>query len=160
MLKRHAEISQCGRYRYLLELSWAPLLHGRTLVVCMLNPSTADASQDDATVRWWLGWSRRRDYTAIRIINLAAYRATDQRDLFAAEDPHGIENACYLVRHASVGEVVCAWGNGGPRLPRFAHMVSQLTARRLCLAVTKSGQPTHPLRRSHSLELMPWRSSI
>ena len=44
-----AVLSPCGRYRYTLERAWAP--NPRYLMWVMLNPSTADATQDDATIR-------------------------------------------------------------------------------------------------------------
>ncbi len=157
--KRRAEISACGRYRYLLEHQWTtlPLLAGRTLVVCMLNPSTADAQQDDATIRTLTGWALKHGYTAMRVVNLAAYRATSPKVMLAASDPHGAENTSYLVRYASGRDVLCGWGNGGLRLPRYDLMLHALRMARLkCLAETKSGAPGHPLRRSHDLELQNW----
>jgi hypothetical protein len=155
-IRLRAEISDCGRYRYLLEVLWAPLLRGKILTACMLNPSTASDIRTDATVRWWIGWATKRDYTAIRIVNLAAYRTKSPRKMLAVADPHGPENKTYLVRYGCGRDVVCAWGNGGPKLPRYEEMVEQISGQRLCLGVTKSGQPVHPLRKSHSLELRPW----
>lgn len=160
-VKRRAEISECGHFRYLLEHRWnnAPLLSPRTkiLVACMLNPSDADATDDDATVRWLTGWCLMRDYTAMRIVNLAAYRTPSPREMLAAADPHGPENTSYLTRYASGRDVLCGWGNGGVRLPRYDLMLHALRMARLrCLATTKSGAPGHPLRRSHQLELQDW----
>jgi hypothetical protein len=158
-MKRHAEISRCGRYRYLLERNWGPpLLQAEILVVCMLNPSTADAETDDATIRWLCGWAKKRTYTALRVVNLAAYRATSPRDLLAAFDPIGPENKSYLARYTSGKHVLCGWGAHGPKLARYYEMLKPLDlARRLhCLGTTKSGEPRHPLRLSHAIDLRPW----
>lgn len=160
-VRRCDEMSKCGKYRYLLNIYLVPsgkLIENR-LVVCMLNPSTADATRDDATVRWLIGWARIRGYTSIRIVNLAAYRATAQRDLFAAKDPIGPLNAMYLALYASRCDVVCAWGRGGSKLPGYLGMLSlicQDSGRLLCFGTNKDGSPFHPLRRSHSLELIPF----
>lgn len=161
---RWAEISQCEKYRYLLDIHLDPprprlLGEERTLVVCMLNPSIADATRDDATVRWLIGWARKWGYTKIRIVNLAAYRATDQKDLFAATDPHGPRNAEYLALYASCCDVVCAWGTGGRKLLDYEGMLSRIcrvSGRLLCFGTNKDGSPYHPLRRSHDSQLRNW----
>lgn len=51
-IKRSAWISSCGRYRYSLTRDWKR--EGdfdRTCVFVILNPSTADGSVDDPTIR-------------------------------------------------------------------------------------------------------------
>lgn len=158
-VQRRAEISACGDYRYLLEHRWTtiPLVSAKILIVCMLNPSDADAFDDDATVRWLTGWALKRGYDGMQIVNLAAYRNSSPAAMLQARDPHGRENTCYLIRYTAGQDVLCGWGNGGPKLPRYDDMLRALQYARLkCLAVTKSGAPGHPLRRSHRLELMDW----
>lgn len=54
---KKAWISTCGRYRYLLSRRWAP--GPRRVLFAMINPSSADAVVDDATVRKIVGFSRR-----------------------------------------------------------------------------------------------------
>lgn len=158
-MRRRAEISKCGRYRYLLERMWGPpLLHAKILTVCMLNPSTADAEKDDATIRWLIGWAKKHDYDALRVVNLAAFRATSPAVMLAAADPHGRENISYLIAMCDGKQVLCAWGANGPRLPRYREMLRAMNGAHLrCLATNKDGSPGHPLRKSHSLELAPWR---
>lgn len=52
-----ALISECGRYRYALTRTWDTR---RTAVAfVMLNPSTADATTDDPTVRRCASFARR-----------------------------------------------------------------------------------------------------
>lgn len=52
-MRMHATISDCGVYRYRLCLTWDDEL--RTFAFVMLNPSTADAEEDDNARRWLLG---------------------------------------------------------------------------------------------------------
>lgn len=158
-MKRRAEISRDGLYRYLLERHWTqlPLIHQDTkiLVACMLNPSKADATEDDPTIRWLVGWAKKRDYTGLRVVNLAAYRSTSPERMMEAADPHGVENFSWLAQCCQ-GDTLCAWGALGKELPRYDEMLKHIHGRKLCLTTTKDGSPAHPLRKSHSLELKPW----
>ena len=53
-IKKSAEISPDGMYRYSLERTWD---EGKpTVLFICLNPSTADAVEDDATVRRMVIW--------------------------------------------------------------------------------------------------------
>src|SRR5690349_10964150 len=110
-----AIISDCGRYRYRLERIIGP--SGPVLVVVMLHPSTADASVDDATIRWLISFCRRRGYGKLVVVNLFAVRATDPKDMRAAADPVGADNHEHVVRAARLGmkegDVFCAWGVHG-----------------------------------------------
>jgi hypothetical protein len=123
----------------------------------MLNPSTADAEKDDATTRWLVGWAGKNGYDAIRVVNLAAYRATDPAAMIKAPDPHGPENAAYLTRYTAGKVVLCGWGNRGDALPRYRKMLEAMVMADLhCITHTKSGAPAHPSRKSHKLQLIKW----
>lgn len=155
---RRVEISPCGKYRYILERFWEPWSISRcVLTVCMLNPSTADGYRDDATIRWLIGWAKKHGYGGLRVVNLAAFRATSPKDMLAASDPHGPENASYLAAICSGKMVLCAWGVNGSRLPKYDAMLRAMGGVQFrCLTTTGGGAPAHPLRKSHSLELQPW----
>ena len=56
-----AVISPCGQYRYRLERAIANpdpagVFRGKVVAFFGINPSTADANIDDATVRKWTGF--------------------------------------------------------------------------------------------------------
>ncbi|MDP3851982.1 MAG: DUF1643 domain-containing protein [Luteolibacter sp.] len=51
-----AVLSSCGQYRYELWRRWA---EGPHVLFIMLNPSTADATNDDATIRKCVAYARR-----------------------------------------------------------------------------------------------------
>lgn len=162
-MQRGAIISDCGTYRYSLQRQWDPTTP-RALWV-MLNPSTADALEDDATVRRCIGFSKRWKCGGLTIINLFAFRATNPAELKVAKDPVGPENDHYIraaVRayHAGVYQrVVVAWGTHGWYQGRGAIVTDRL--RRLnvptqCLGVTKNDQPKHPLRLPYATVCKPW----
>src|SRR6266404_7428098 len=73
-----ALFSKCGRYRYLL---WRTLrqrdVSAGSIVWLMLNPSTADASSDDPTIRRCLGFTRAWGYRRLLVVNLFAWRTGD-----------------------------------------------------------------------------------
>ena len=78
-----AVISECKRYRYVLtrEARYGSIPCSR-LMWLMLNPSTADARADDATIRRCRGFSQALGYGgAFMVGNLFALRATDPRAL-------------------------------------------------------------------------------
>ena len=68
------------------------------LVWVMLNPSTADASTDDATIRRVLRFSDDWDYGSVRVVNLFAYRSTQPRLLWTLDDPIGPMNDEHIQR--------------------------------------------------------------
>lgn len=83
-----ADISACGAYRYRLDRLGALLGRGAVNFV-MLNPSTADAEQDDPTIRRCLGYAFRWGFARLIVTNLYALRSTDPRALWEHPDPIG-----------------------------------------------------------------------
>lgn len=146
-LERDAVISDCGRYRYLLRRSW-DYDRPRCLYV-MLNPSTADAEVDDATIRSCTRLAKGFGYGSFEVINLFGLRATDPAELAKADDPIGPRNAD--VGDAAINRcdiVICAWG-AHPIAERRAHNMKSWVRgwkpAAYCLGTTKSGAPKHPL---------------
>lgn len=146
-----ANISACGLYRYALWRQWGD---GPQVVFIMLNPSTADAKQDDPTIRRCIGFARRWQYDGIRVINLFALRSTSPNVLKTYTDPEGPENyetqKFILGRAAKMGWfVVAAWGGQGYRYKKQVKSVVELCRvldiRLLCFDITKNGSPKHPL---------------
>ena len=69
-----AVISQDQLYRYFLWRRWGT---GRVITWLMLNPSTADANTNDATIRKCIGFAKRWGYDGIHVLNLFALRSRD-----------------------------------------------------------------------------------
>lgn len=149
-IERDATLSPCGTYRYDLWRWWdGPWDRARVVNFLMLNPSTADASIDDPTIRRCIGFARSWGCTGLVVTNLYAYRATKPADLWKAVDPIGPENRRHLEWGAVVASiVVAAWGAHGSRDGRgdaVLGMLRRLGVTPLCLAMTRAGQPCHPL---------------
>ena len=146
-MNRDAIISDCGVYRYLLQRSWDV----RRQAVCfvMLNPSTADATLDDPTIRRCLGFASDLGFGQLEVVNLFALRATDPRMLRQHPDPTGPENDALISQAARVCQMtICAWGNRGKYKDRDKIVLRLLRdngAVPFALKLTKSGCPSHPL---------------
>jgi len=156
-----AVISDCGQYRYRLERDGTA--DGATAVI-MVNPSTADAEQDDATIRKLKGFGERNEWGRIIVGNLFAYRATDVRDLGKVSDPIGPENDEHLFRIiSSVDRIVVAWGPIAKqpkyqraRFRRFLALAGDVPLVSIG-APAKCGHPKHPLMLGYDNPILPWR---
>lgn len=145
---KSAVISECGRYRYELRRVWDPT--GPVLEFIMLNPSKADASIDDPTVRRCIGFAKAWGYGGIVIRNLFGWRATDPAELVNLQDPVGPENRAHLA-NADADCTIVAWGahpaavgwwNGYP----FGWQKTAIVRPKLfCLGTNAGGSPKHPL---------------
>lgn len=140
--------SPCERYRYTLFRDVNPATQGLVAFIC-LNPSTADATNDDPTVRRCMGFTRDWGYRWFCILNVFAYRATDPRDMKRQTDPVGIDNHHHVLRVASTADrVVAAWGthgewqNGDLNVRRW---LNDIAVPLKCLGKTMHGHPKHPL---------------
>lgn len=145
-----AVLSDDGVYRYELRRQWGAPGDPRVCWV-MLNPSTADASVDDPTIRRCIGFSNRWGYGSLVVVNLFALRATDPKELACTTDPVGAGNDAAILAAAYVSErVVVAWGAHGKFRNRAALVTQMLTGPQggfslHCLGTTKQGAPRHPL---------------
>lgn len=138
-----------SEYRYeltrvLTDAYWAPFR--RTLCWVMLNPSTADETIDDPTIRRVKRFTADNGYDKLIVVNLFALRATKPAALLSHADPIGQHNPMAISKAFHVADdVVFAWGAWleGKNFPRLRPEL--ITAEPLCLGVTKHGSPRHPL---------------
>jgi hypothetical protein len=108
----------------------------------MLNPSTADGSVDDPTIRRIKKMAATWGYGGFYVGNLFAYRATDPLLLQTAEDPIGPDNQKHLEDlSAKVSKIICAWGNGQGWPDRIIDNFDNLHY----LELAKDKSPKHPL---------------
>ena len=142
-IKSSAELSPCRTYRYALWRIWDQT-KPYALFIC-LNPSTADESEDDPTLRRCVDFAQSWGYGGVCIGNLFAFRATQPRDLISAEDPIGDENDWWLRKLSEeAGIIIASWGNHGAYRNRCDDVLETLSDVHY-LKLNKSGQPAHPL---------------
>jgi hypothetical protein len=139
-----AVFSPCRTWRYTLTRTWAD---GPLAMFVGLNPSTADETRDDPTIRRCVRFAREWGYSGVVMANLFAYRATDPGDMKAAADPVGPENDRRLAEQATAcALVVAAWGTHGAYRDRAQAVVdSGALGDFAVLGLTKDGHPRHPL---------------
>lgn len=161
-MQRNARFDRSGAYRYSLSRSWRP--QGPGVAFIMLNPSTADATRDDATIRRCIGFARAWGFGALEVVNLFAYRATRPEQLRAAPNPVGPRNDRYLrAALARADTVVAAWGvHGGWRerdraVLQLLRSESSASGTALnCLGLTRQGHPRHPLYLPRGARMRPY----
>jgi hypothetical protein len=158
---RTATISDCQRFRYRLGRSWDA---GETLLFVMLNPSTADAHEDDATIRRCIRFAQQEGFAALEVVNLFAFRATDPKELRRAGYPVGPENDRHITDAARAAAKVClAWGANVAGLERPQVVIPLLRAAGAPLHVlrmTRSAYPQHPLMLPSSCRLVPFDKAV
>ncbi|HYW21278.1 MAG TPA: DUF1643 domain-containing protein [Nodularia sp. (in: cyanobacteria)] len=143
-MKKSAVIN--GSYRYLLGREWN--VNDPQITFVMLNPSTADANQDDRTLCKCINFAQSWGYGSLEVVNLFAYRATKPRDMRQVPDPVGSKNNYYLqlaTKRAAL--IIVAWGANGSFQNRNQEVLNLISGQQplYCLGITKHGHPCHPL---------------
>lgn len=156
-----ADFSLCRQYRYSL---WRdlnvlqPAKSGYVLFIG-LNPSTADETANDPTIRRCMRFAESWGYGMLCMANLFAFRATEPHAMKAAALPVGSLNDQYLLRLSNnAALVVAAWGANGGFMHRDA-TVKNMIANLHYLRLTKNGYPEHPLYLPASLTPKIWMGS-
>lgn len=156
--RRICEFSPDRRYRYTLWREWPveEMLIGERsaethaheyLVVIGLNPSTADETKNDPTIRRCIDFAKRWGFGALCMLNLFAYRATKPEDMKKSYTPVGDDNDYWIrrcVNDPGCGRILAAWGKHGSHMGRAKFVLDYLPECR-ALRFNKDGSPEHPL---------------
>ncbi|NUT75044.1 DUF1643 domain-containing protein [Pseudomonas sp. C1C7] len=139
-----AILSEDRVYRYFLSRQWG--ISGKKIAFIGLNPSTADAENDDPTIRRCIAFAKAFGGTSLSMVNLFAHRATNPSELLIAKDPVGPDNDYWLEKTILSSDlVIAAWGNHGSLLDRNKLIENKYSNYLYALAITKQGMPGHPL---------------
>lgn len=157
-----AIISEDGLFRYRLERDLGPV--GLIIAAFGVNPSTANATENDPSLNKWMGFAKRNGGRRLILGNPHAYRATDVRELARVSDPVGPDNEAHL--RAIITDADILWPCWGSRLKlppslhtnlyRLKQMIFESGKPVMILGLTKSGDPMHPLMLGYSTPLIPW----
>lgn len=153
-----ATFSDCERYRYKLWRIW-----DESKGICMflmLNPSTADDIDNDATVERCERRARQMGYGGLVVCNLFAFRSTDPAIMKGQEMPKGVSNDAAILEAAREAEIViCAWGGDGKHMQRSNVVRDLLRGAGIklhYLRMGSNGEPWHPLYVPYSEKPKLW----
>lgn len=172
MKERKTEFSPCRKYRYTLWREFYPVraieppllpVAGNEahnyLMVIGLNPSTADETHDDPTIRKCIGFAQRWGYGALCMTNLFAWRDTQPKNMKKATHPCGDDNHHHLLQCAAgAGMVLAAWGKDGKFMQQDLTVqgwLSTIGVTLHCLKRNLDGSPMHPLYVPYETTPMP-----
>lgn len=148
-----ANFSKDRKHRYALYRIWDSS-KGSAMFIG-LNPSTADETTNDPTVRRCIRFAKDWGYGGMIMSNIFAYRATQPKDMKAASDPIGPKNDEWLVKLSGEASIIVgAWGNHGSFMGRGDDVI-KLISNIHYLKLNKSGSPSHPLYLPASLKPKP-----
>lgn len=151
-MQKASQLSPCRTYRYALDRIWDP--HLPALLWVLYNPSTADETEDDPTLRRCIHFSQAWGYGGLRIVNLYSFRSPNPAILKGQPAPKGPEHAIHFQQALKdFKDVVCAWGlHGGPISRHF----SPGSHRIFHLGLNQDGSPKHPLYLPSTTSLLEW----
>ena len=145
-----AVFSECRKYRYALWRRWE--MEHPLILFIGLNPSTADETKNDPTIRRCINFAKDWGYGGVMIANLFAFRSTSPEIMKQQKDPIGKENDLWIEKLADASQsVIAAWGNHGEFKNRYKEVI-KLIPNLHCLKITKNGNPSHPLYLPQSLK--------
>jgi hypothetical protein len=118
-------------------------------MVIGLNPSTADETKDDPTIRKCIGFAKRWGFGGLMMTNLFAFRATDPKVMKREAAPAGQDNQHHILKVASeAGMVLAAWGKNGKHQNQDVNAgqwLDSIGVKIHCLKRNGDGTPMHPL---------------
>jgi len=131
-------------FRYVLWRIWD--LDKPMTNIIGLNPSTADETTNDPTMRRCTSFSQEWGFGGFYMTNLFAFRTPYPNELIKAKDPIGIDNDKWIHEiHNRVNQTVLAWGTKGNLLNRDKVVYNAVKESSYCVDYTKKGFPKHPL---------------
>lgn len=153
-----AIFSQDRTYRYVLTRIWDDTLP--VVAWIGLNPSTADESRLDPTLRRVLRFSSDWGYGSFVMLNLFAVRTPEPRVMMLHDQPVGPDNDRHVLEQAKAAKLVIgAWGSTGAYRDRgreVARMLRREAVDLHHLKTTQAGHPCHPLYLSSTLTPQPF----
>lgn len=141
-----ANFSRNGQHRYRLWRIW-----DRSLPIAMcigLNPSTANADKNDATIRILIVMLKKLGYGGLYMMNCWSYITSKPRELLAnvTAIDFCINNAGLKAAAEECEDIIFAWGDFKiiKQTGRDKELI-ELFPNAKCFGKNKSGTPFHPL---------------
>jgi len=152
IIKKSAVFSTCNQYRYSLSRVWD--IKRKPALFIGLNPSTADETEDDPTIRRLIKFAKLYGYGGFYVGNLFSYitpypsELLDKDLMFSKKNIHEIKKMTGLIK-----DVVYGWGNSFEE-PEW---LKQIISNPKCFGKNKNKTPKHPLYLSYNHKLVNYR---
>lgn len=148
-MEKGARFSLDKKHRFLLWRVWE---RSKGLVCYVgLNPSVANANEDDNTITRLIHFTRSHGYGGFYIVNLFSHVATDFKELKSESEANDIRDNFYIWKFASKSKLVCLmYGNQGTYNKRSFQVLKMLAdlsliGKLFAFKITKKLNPYHPL---------------
>jgi hypothetical protein len=153
-MEGNAIFSADKKFRYVLYRYWN--MEKPIMTFVGLNASSAGRINNDPTVWRLIGFADRWGCGRLCVVNLSAYINIHPPITF----PIDHENEDYLRIHLEATDYkrlfLVGWGANGTKLLDRIKLVLSLIKDPMCLGITKSGQPVHPLYIPWDRKLIPY----
>ncbi len=153
-------------YRYLLDHTideTVPSYARKTVVFVLANPSVANQTQLDPTLRRCRAFTQRLGAHHMAIVNAFAFVSQDPKGMYEAEDPIGPlndETIRRTIAREGVVATICGWGKIGAHRGRDKHLMAMLPGQLSALKLNKDGSPSHPLYLPANSPLLPFGFAV
>ncbi|MGC3945293.1 MAG: DUF1643 domain-containing protein [Chryseolinea sp.] len=155
----NAIFSDCGKYRYWLYRGWSET--GPKAMCFGLNPSTANAYDDDPTIASLIRIMKNNGFAGFYMMNLFALISPNPEDLRTTPDPVK-ENDFYiskvhngLQRSMQYPTIVFCWGQF-PMAEYRSKVIIKQFPKAMCFGRNQNGTPKHPLYLKATTKLIPY----
>lgn len=161
-----AVFSPNRKHRYWWQAEWDASLP--PLVMCALNPSTADEWSGDPTVNRMVQRARNGGQGSFIIVNLFGFRSTSPKGLAGLTDLEriGADNDAHIEKAAREavergGVFTCGWGVNAEKYHQgrgaaVLDIIRGAGATPMAYKVTKAGHPQHPLYLGYATKAEPY----
>lgn len=149
-----AKFSDCGKHRLFLYRIWDS--KKPAVMFIGLNPSTADSTKDDPTIRRVRAMAANWGYGGVYMVNLFTFISTDPK-LLQLDNGNLPDADHILMKIASRCEkIIFAWGNF--KVMGRDDQVRRLFPKAYALHINKNGSPKHPLYVKGDVKPIPQHS--
>lgn len=153
-IKKGAQFSECGKYRYSLYRIWDENLP--LIMVIGLNPSTANHETDDPTIQSVTRLAKFNGYGGFYMTNCWSYISTDPDELVIDSSMSGNIRMLYEISK-SCKDVLFAWGNFDivKKMRKDQELIGMFPDA-LCITKNKNGSPGHPLFKKGTIKFFKY----
>ena len=149
---REAKFCYTKKNRYFLKREWDR--SKGLLLYIMLNPSVADDTNDDPTIKRLINFSKKFNYGGFLVGNIYSTISPNPKEVDKSDEISDKNLVELLKLINQVEEIVYAWGNNACE-PEF---LKDLVSNPKCFGKNLNGSPKHPLYLPSDSKLMSFRT--